>query len=923
MRWRTLRSWAHGLFRRDRVEHEMAEEIRSHLDARVADLVRAGAAVEDAERRARIEFGSIERFKEEVRTARGLGRVDTLTADLRYGARGMRRAPGFACVSVLSLALGIGANTLVFSVLDAALLRPPGLPEPDRLVVLWNVPDDTRPDQLGTNSISRFYAMRDLSRSFESVAAFNGAACGVRTLGFEESGRPPERIFGQTVSPSFFRTLGVQPLIGRTFTEAEDVVDQVAPVVVISHRMWERRFAKDPGVLGRLMMLDRAPTTVIGVMPEDFDFFDESVEFLAPLCLTRAQVESRVGGNMVVGRLKPGVSSGEAQRELDVLAAQLARDDPARHRGIGTRVESLQRAQARLLNVNGQPSGDYGGTLIVLQGAVAFVLLIACANVAGLLMARQASRQDEVALRMALGAHRGRIVRQLITETLPLALLGAAAGTALAWAGLKLFIAAAPGDFPRLAEISMNVRVLGTTALVALLTNVLFGLAPALQGTRVARGRAMRDSGRGATDGLRRQRLRGVLVAGQIALALVLLTGAGLMIRSFVNALENDLGVDPTGVLTFDFRLPARESFKQVGMYRGSGLFEVSPQPAEIVDRVRDRLQRLPGVAAVAAASVAPFSPTMTMPFSIEGGDQTAAGATREGSRPQTGYLAITPDFFAAMRIPLRRGRDFQTTDTAQSPFVVIVSESFARQYLPGEDPVGKYLRFDFIPDEPLRQIVGVVGDTVGGRLQAARTPTVYAPHVQQTSRFVGPFVYTRIGMVFVLRTEGEPRRLLPSVQRAAAEVDPAIPVANPATIEQALDEQVRYLQLYMGLLGAFGAVAALLAAIGIYGVVAYTVSRRTREFGIRMAMGARAGDLLTMVLGYSLRVIGIGLLAGLASAFAASQALRSMLFGVTTTDPATYAAVAALLLLIAIAACVVPARRAAIIDPTAALRQE
>jgi putative ABC transport system permease protein len=552
---------------------------------------------------------------------------------------------------------------------------------------------------------------------------------------------------------------------------------------------------------------------------------------------------------------------------------------------------------------------------------VGFVLLIACANVAGLLMARTAARRNEISLRIALGAPRSRIVCQLITETLPLAILGATAGTVLAWGGLELFVSAAPPNLPRLEHISLDVRVLGITALVTLLTNLFFGLAPALQASKVAVVPALRDSSRSTTDSLGRQRLRSGLVAGQLALAVVLLIGAGLMIRSFVRVLQTDLGADPTSVLTFDFRLPPREVFKQVGMYRGSGLFEVSPVAAETIDRVLERLQQVPGVSSAAAANTALLNgQAISMPFSIEGRSMATRGGPTD-ALPTVEYQALTPHYFKVMRIPLRRGRDFLPTDSAQAPYVVIVNETFARQFFANEDPVGRSLRFDFLPNEPAREIVGVVSDTLGGRFQSRHMPGAYVPHVQQTSQFVGPFVYSRIGMTFALRTDGDPSRLVPAIQRAVAEIDPATPVANPRTVEQILDDQVRYLRLYMLLLGAFGASAALLAAIGIYGVIAYAVSQRTREFGIRMAMGARAVDVLLMVLGYATRVIGIGLALGLALALSASRTLRSQLFEVTSTDPTTYVAVSLLLVIIAAIACLVPARRATRVNPTVALR--
>ena len=926
MAWAQLRSLLAGLFRRRRVETDLAAEIEFHIETRARDLIARGMSPEVARRTARIEFGSVERYKEEVRGARGLRLFDEATSDLLGGVRALRRAPGFTLAAGLSLALGIGANTLVFSLLDSTVLKPLALPEPERLVAIWTVPAD-RPEQLGTSSITRYTEFRDHTRSFESVAAYNGVACGVKTLGFEQDGVAPERILGQTVSPTMFRTLGVQPMLGRAFTDAEDVVDQVAPVVVISHRMWQRRFGGDPAIVGKTLTLDRTKTTIIGVMPEGFDFFGNDREFLAPLCLTRAQVEGRTGGNSIIARLKTGVSIAQAQAELDTLNGQLTSTDPRRHQGFSVRVESLNRASARTLDTIGQPAGDYVSSLTILQGAVGLVLLISCANVAGLLLARGASRRTELALRMALGAGRWRVTRQVLTEGLPLAMVGATGGIAIAWLGLNLFMTMAPPDFPRLDEVAIDLRVLGFTAIVVFATAALFAVVPAMQASRVAMLEASRESSRTATGSAARQRMRSVLVCGQIALALVLLIGAGLLINSFVRVLENDLGGDPSSLLTFDFRLPPRESFKAAGIYRGSGLFEVSPVPAETFERVRDRLQSLPGVRSVAAASTAPFISglALAMPFAIEGRPlpPSVAAGTRPAEQQTADYTAVTSGYFNVMRIPLRRGRDFDSHDRADSPYVVIISEAMARKYFPNEDPIGQYVRFDFVPNERPRQIVGIAGDVLVGRLQTTSSPAVYVPHLQQGPTFAGPYVYIRNGMAFVLRTVGDPLTLLPAVKNAVAEVDPATPVAGARTVEQSLDDSVRHLRLYMLLLGAFGAVATLLAAVGIYGVMAYSVAERTREFGVRIALGARAIDVLVMVAGHATRIVAAGVVIGLVAAFFMSRLLQASLFEVTRTDPATYLAVSVLLVAIALLASMIPARRATGVNPIIALRHE
>ena len=926
MPWPKIRSLLAGLTRRNRLEDDMAEEIRGHIEARARDLARSGLDAAEAQRQARLEFGAVERYKEEVREARGLRVVDELRADLVCGLRGLRRAPGFTAVAAVSLALGVGANTLVFSLVDAALLRPLSLPEPERLVTIWNIPDPTKPDRLGTHSITRYVAFRDTARLFESVAAHNGIACGIKSLGFAEDGVPPERILGQTVSPSMFRTLGVQPMIGRTFADSEDQVDQIAPVVILSYRTWQRRYGSDRAIVGKTMMLDRLPTTIIGVMPEQFDFFGDQVEFFLPLCLTRAQVESRVGGNTVIARLKPSVSIDEAQAELDALGVQLAKNDPVHHRGFGARVEALQRSATRSIGNAGQPSGDYGSILLMLQGAVAVVLLIACANVAGLLLARTTARRTEVALRQAIGASRWRILRQLLTETLPLAVLGAGMGMLLAWGGLRLFVRLAPSDFPRLQYVSIDLRVLSFTALIAFATAVAFAIVPALHASSTQFSDELKEASRGATAGLLRRRMRHILVVSQIALALLLLIGAGLLLHSFARAIGNDLGADPTNVLTFDFRLPARESYKQIAMYRGSGLFEVSSVPSETIERVLDRLRTVPGVQSVAATNTPALGgASFEVPFRIEGRADPPSAISIAGTPalPTVEHVAITRGFFDTMRIPLRAGRDFDNRDTAAAPFVAIINETMARQFFSSEDPIGRYIRFDVIPDEQPRQIVGIVADTLDGPFQTRHAPSVYVPHVQQTSRATGPAVYSRIGMYFVIRTPGEPMALLPPIKRAVAEVDRGTPIANAGTVEQTLNGQVRSLRLSMLLLGVFGIIAAVLAAVGIYGMIAHSVTERTREFGVRMAFGARAADVLLMVVRRATTLIVAGVALGLAGAIAFSRVLESSLFQVTATDPLTYATVSLLLLLIALIACVVPAGRAAGMNPTVALRHD
>jgi predicted permease len=908
-----------------RTDSELDEEIDAHVELEIQSHVDRGLSPDEARRAALRRFGNRTRVKERAREGGPLFSVETFLADVSYGLRNLRRQPGFAFVAALSLALGIAGNTVVFSLVDSTLLKPLPLPAADRLVTIWNIPDVSKPEQRGTSSIPRYHAFRDRTRSFESVAAFNGIACGVRSLGFEQDGVPAERIYGQTISPSMFRTLGVSPLIGRAFTDDEDQADNVAPVVLISYRTWQRRFGGDAGIVGRTITLNRIPTTVIGVMPAAFTLFGENLEFFAPLCITRAQVQSRVGGNTILARLKLGVSITQAQAELDALAGQLAESEPELHRGIGVQVESLQRAQARLFSASGQPF-DYGTPLLVLQGAVAFVLLIACANVAGLLLARTARRRHEIALRLALGAGRWRVVRQLVTESLPLAALGGIIGVALSWAALGLFLAAAPADFPRRDAIAIDLRVLGFTAVVVVMTSVLFALIPAVQAARSGLANPLHDSGRGSTSGPGRLRMRRLLAAGQTALALVLLIGAGLMIRSFVQVTRQNLGADPANVLTFELRFPLNEVAKQTGRYRGQSLWDVTSVPAQTFERVLERLQHLSGVSAAGGASTAPLSGVnYPMGFAIDGrpAPPAARGAGAPQDLPTANYMAVTRGFFSALRIPLLQGRDFDEHDTGDRPFVMIINQTMARQFFAGEDPLGQRITLDFLPDEQPREIVGVVGDTLPGPLDSRREPVVYVPHTQQTAHFVSASVYTRTWMNFVVRTAGDPMRIVPAVKRAVADVDRSTPIAGLQTVEQSLDDQVRHMRLYMYLLGAFGAVAVLLAATGIYGLMAYSVAERTREIGIRMALGARAWDVLSMVLRQTTWVVGIGTAAGLAAALMLTRLIRSVLIEVGPTDPAAYVVGSIAVIAVGALAALVPSRRAVSVDPTVALKDE
>ncbi len=835
--------------------------------------------------------------------------------DAAYGIRMILKKPGFTAIAALSLAFGIGANTVVFSLINSTLLRPLGFPDPGRLMVIWTVPLQHK-DQRNNVNVSSYFAFRDRSRTFSDIGAFNG---GLWVLGAEQNGQPAERVFGETFTPSLFRAVGVKPILGRLFTDEEDPVGaDPAPVVLVSYRFWQRHFNGARDVVGKTLVLDKVPVTVIGVLPKDFSFFNDEADLWAPQPIGRLQQLSKQGFLVAIGRLKPGVSIRQAQVEMDTLAAQLASGDPERNQGKGAVVQPLQEAAY----------GYFRLPLLILQGAVGFVLLIGCANVAGLLLARATSRRTEIAIRSALGAGRARVVRQLITETLPLSLLGGLAGVALAWAGLKGFAAAAPPNFPRADQIALDPRVLGFTALLVLLTAVIFSIVPAIQASNPDLVNSLKESSRGGSESGARQRLRSALVTFQIALALVLLIGAGLMINSFVRVETKDIGADPKGILTFDFRFPQAEAIKPFSRYRGMGLWDVSPMTTLTFQRVFERVQAIPGVVSAAAISTPPLvSDGINMPFLIEGRPAPPPSSTSGDSSQEQGqsasYFAITPNYFATMKIPVLRGRDFNAQDTAAAPSVIIVNQTFAKRFLGGENPIGKRITLDFVPDEKPRQIVAVVGDTTVNRLQDKQTPMVYVPYTQQTPRWMGPWWSSRAGIYFLLRTSGKPTSIVTALRRAVSEIDANKPAAEIRTLEDYLDRQVQYLRLYIFLLGIFGGIAAALAAIGIYGVMAYSVAERTREIGIRMALGADARAVLALVARQAVKIVVVGLALGLAGSFALTRVIKSALVGVTPTDPATYISVSLALALVALIACFVPTRRAVAVEPTSALRYE
>ena len=825
--------------------------------------------------------------------------------DLVFGARMLLARPGFTVAAVLSLALGIGANTTIFSLINSSLLATLPYRESDRLVALWTSFVD-RPAVRNSTTTQNYLAWKERARSFEAVGASWGFPS---NLGSAEDGAPAERVQGMRFTASMWDVLGVRPIRGRVFTPDEDRNGSPAPVAVISYNFWQRRFSGDPQIVGKTMRLDGVETDIIGVMPDGFDFASTDTAIWAPGGFTPQQLTSAASFLLVTARLRADVSIDQAQAELNALSQGLAAQIPERNKNLTAAVDDLRASLYE----------DIRRPLLVLQGTVGFVLLIGCANIAGLLLARSASRRTEMAVRNALGAGRWRVIRQLLTENVLLAIVGGIVGCALGWAGLRALVAGLPPGVPGLSSATIDLRVLVVTALLSVVTGVLFGLAPAVQTSNVDLATTLKESGRDGMGTSRAQRFRSALVTVQIALALMLLIGAALMGNSLLKLLNNELGADPKNLLTFEFRFSQDELMRPVDKYRGVGLWEIFPVTGLTFDRVWERVQTIPGVRSAAAISRAPLSGNaMGMQFFVEGKPRPEAGR-RQGAA----YFAITPRYFETMRIPLLRGRDFARSDTASSQLVMIINKTMADRFFDGEDPIGKSITLDFVPTEQPRMIVGVVGNSVIGRFQRQPTPFMYVPHLQQQGRWLGPSWDYRAMMAFVMRTDGDPMSVAPAVRRAVAEIDRTKPAGNIRTVEQYLGQQSRGMELYATLLGIFGLAAGLLAALGIYGVMAYSVAQRTREIGIRMALGAGGGRVMRLVTLRAMILIAIGLALGVGGALGLTRVLARELYEVSPTDPLTFALVTIALTVVALVACLIPTRRAMSVDPTVALRYE
>lgn len=874
---RQLRGWLvrlFGMFNRNRREREFAEELESHLAMHIEDNLRAGFSPEEARRVALIKLGGVTLTQERYREQRGLPMLETLWQDLRFGARMLKKNLGFTLIAVVTLGLGIGANTAIFSVVYALLLRPLPYAESERLVQLS---EKSRTEGRLDVSYPNFDDWRARAQSFAGMAS-------VRVQSFSLTGvDQPVQLRGRTVNWNFFQLLGVQPQLGRTFVDADDKYGATR-TVLLSHGMWKDRFGGATDVLVKKLLLDGEPYEVIGVLPPGFEYFRVD-DLYVPIGLFLRPESSLAGrgnrmGLSAVGRLKPGVTLAQANAEMAGIAAQLERAYPDANSGRSAQAEALQEVMSESVRQ----------TLWVLLGAVGLILLIACVNVANLLFVRAAERQKEIAVRLALGARTLRIVRQLLSESLLIALLGGVFGLLLGQWMLNGLLAVAPENIPQLGRVRLNGFVLLFTLGVALLTSVLSGLLPALHAIRPDLQTVLKEGGR-STAGAARERTRKALLVVEVSLALVLLVGAGLLVRSMYKLLHVDPGFNPDNLLTM------RVSTPRVN-YNAQHL-------RVFYDESLARVGALPGVRSAALTLSTPIVGSQWNTF-FYAADKPEPPA---GQAPEAAYTPVSANYFETMGIRVVKGRVFNTTDTENSAPVTVINESLARRIWPGEDPLGKRLKRGAI----VREVVGVVADIKLNGVENAAPMEFYAPLVQEPMGGVG----------LMVRTAGDPLAAAASIERAIHSVDKDLPVFRVRTMDQLLGNALAQRRLTLTLLLSFAVLALLLASIGIYGVISYSVRQRTHELGIRMALGAQAGDVLKLILAQGLKLVLLGIGIGLLAASAMARLIETLLFNVRPIDPLTFTVIALVLTFVALVACYIPARRATKVDPLIALRHE
>jgi putative ABC transport system permease protein len=876
----TLRLRLRSLFRREQVEQDLSEELHYHLEKKTQEYLAAGLSLDEARPKALREFGGVELSKENCRDTRRVSYIQDLLDDLGFGLRMLRNSPAFAIVAILTLALGIGANTAIFSVIHGVLLRPLPFPKQDQLMILFEKNND------GTRSNTSWATFMDwnrLNHSFTGIAAVSFWS--PTYVGAHDA----ETLIGFRASSTLFDLMGVKLERGRNFLPSEDLRGN-SFVVILSHGFWQRTFGGDPGIIGKSVELGARAYTVVGVLPADFPSvlsFDprKPADIYTPLAydatLPYACRDCR--HLRAIARLRDGLPIAEAEAEMNQISANLFREYPTAYSASGVTLTPLKDYLV----------GGVKTALWILLGAVGFVLLIACVNVANLLLAWAARRQREVALRAALGARRARMVRQFLTESLLLSLLGGAFGLFLAWGGVAVLRLLGLANLPRLQNVQIDAWTFAFTFSISLVTGLVFGLLPAFRASRLDLNEALKETGK-STPGKERHRLRSVLVFADVALALLLLTGAGLMMKSFVRLLEVNPGFDPSHTLTLTLSLWGPKSADELAI--------------AFFDQVLERVQALPGVQSAGIVSQLPLGGNLDM-YGVHVEGKSLANPEED---PSADRYSVTPGYLRAMHIPLLGGREFDERDVRTSPMVALVNESMARQFWPGEDPIGKRFRMGDTKG-PWKTVVGVVGDVLHKGLDAPHSIQVYLPNTQFTDSMV----------VLVVRTSNDPRSLAAAVRSAIAVLDPQVPISEVATMDEVVSASVANQRFGALLFLLFGAIALVLTAVGIYGVISYGVTQRTHEIGIRLALGAGRREVLSMVVSEALEPALLGAALGLSAAFGLTRLLTRLLYNVKPSDPLVFAGVLLLLIGVALLASYIPARRATRVDPIVALRYE
>ncbi len=880
MNWRRQFAKFSAVIRRRKLADEIDEEVRFHLEMEAQENRERGMPPDEAHYAALRRFGNVTQAQERSREMWGWSWLEALLQDVRYGLRQLRRNPGFTAVGILTLALGIGANTAMFSVIDAVLLQPLPYVHPSQLVSVRQ-PLSHAPD--AKVSYPNFFDWRSQNHVFSSISAYRESDITLTGLG------QPVDLPGAIVTWDTFRLLGTKPALGRGFLPQEEQAG--SHEVVLSHRLWQSRFASNPRIIGAPIALNGKSYTIAGVMPSGFQFpiGAETVELWTTIeSKSPMATDRRAHIFNVIARLKPGATLSQAEADMGVISRRLAKEYPNTDGDFkGVIVEPELRHVV----------GSIQLALLILLGAVGFVLLIACANVASLLLSRGAARNKEIAIRSALGAGRHRVVRQMLTESFLLSFLGTGLGLLVAALGTEVLLRLTPVTIPRASQVGVNGDVLLFAIALALVTAMIFGAAPALQLSKPGRVEALKEGGRSSSEAARHRRLRNGLVIGETAAAFSLLAGAALLIASYLALQKTDPGFNPHQLLTFTVQLPAGP---------GHSRSEMVP----FYTRLLARLRQTSGVRSASGVVPLPETDHWSLGFEIEGHPVASA------MQPIAGFVMAGPGYFHTMGIPILRGREFTEADNAKAPLVTVVSQAFARRYFPNQDPVGKRIQPDASPTgtPPWRQIVGVVGDVKDRGLAGTAEPVYYVPYDQL------PLSST---LTLIARAKGNPQGLVSLVRSEMASVAPNMPLYNIETMEQYLASSSAQARFNTVLLGIFAGLALLLAAVGLYGVVSYSVSQRTQEIGIRMALGAEKRDVLRMVVGQGLKLALIGVAMGIFGALALTRLLTSMLYGVKPTDPLTFIAVSLVLIAVALLACYIPARRAAKVDPMVALRYE